>query len=212
MNLLKRTIPTLPDSQMRFIAVDLVSRVNERIITYSAPPEVFKFGEKSKARKIVQPRTEKPKVVWVVRKREHNKYCSVCIAKENPVENTCRYASSSNISMGIPEAKKMRTSLTCDAGSASNKSPLTQNVFDRRYSSRKSVRDSKDASFSSKNVSHDSIEKIVISKKEEQCFNRRSSSSRFLRNDWVEKFCDSMSDCIGNVHNALNSLKLNMKG
>ncbi|KAG5886380.1 hypothetical protein JTB14_033591 [Gonioctena quinquepunctata] len=243
MDLLKRTRPNLSESQKRIIAEDLISRANEKILNNNAPPEVFKFGEKSKARKILQPRSsttsssvisidagtnskpslkaEKPKVVGVVRKREHNKYCSSCIAEENTVEhkNTCRHASACDISMGIPETKKIRTSLTCDAESASNKSPRAQNVFDRLYTSRKSIRGSKEnvslcrRSFSSKNASNDSVEKIdsVVVNKEKQGFNRRSYPSRLPRNTSLEKCNDSMSHCIGSIQNALNSLKLNMK-
>ncbi|KAG5885307.1 hypothetical protein JTB14_010080 [Gonioctena quinquepunctata] len=217
MNLWKRTRPNLPESQKRIIAEDLISIANEKIISNNAPPEVFKFGEKSKERKILQPRTstpssfgrsvdamnnsepslraEKPIVFAVERKREHNEHCSACIAKENPVEykNTCRYASASDISMGIPEAKKMRTSLTGVAGSASNKSPRAENVSDRLYTSRRSIRGSKEnvslcrRSFSSQNASNDSVEKInsVVVKKEEQGFNRRSYPSRLPRNSMV---------------------------
>ncbi|KAG5899530.1 hypothetical protein JTB14_008217 [Gonioctena quinquepunctata] len=181
-----------------FIMNLFISRANDN----NAPPEVFKFGEKSKERKILQPRTstsskpslraEKHKVVGVVRKREHNEHCSACIAKENPVvhKNTCRHASAS---MGIPEAKKMRTSLTGDAVSASNKSSRAENVFPRLCTSRKRIRGSKEnvtlcrRSFSSKNASNDSVEKInsVVVKKEEQGVNRRSYPFRLPRNSMV---------------------------
>ncbi|KAG5890738.1 hypothetical protein JTB14_013085 [Gonioctena quinquepunctata] len=125
----------------------------------------------------------------------------------------------SDISMGIPEEKKMSTSLTCDAVSASNESPHPQNVFDRLYTSRNSIRGSKEnvnlcrRSFSSRNASNDSVEKIdnAVVKKEKQGFNRRSYPPRLPRNNSIEKCNDSMSDCIGSVQNALDSLNLNMK-
>ncbi|KAG5872443.1 hypothetical protein JTB14_008943 [Gonioctena quinquepunctata] len=242
MSLLKRNRPNLPECQKRIIAQDLMSRANEKIISDNAPPEVFKFGENSKARKILQPRSstisssgipidagnnskpilkaEKPKVVGVVRKREHNKYCSSGISEENPVEhkNTCRHASASDISMDIPESKKMKTSMTCDAESASYNSPPAQNVFERLYTSRKSIRGSYEnvslcrrRLFSSANSSNDSFEKIdsVVVKKEEQGFNRKRYPSRLPRNNSIEKGNDSMSDCIDSIQNAMKSLNLN---
>ncbi|KAG5877139.1 hypothetical protein JTB14_027113 [Gonioctena quinquepunctata] len=234
MNLLKRARPNLPES--------LISGANEKIISNNAPPEVSKFGEKSKERKILQPRTstsssfgisvdamnnsepilkvEKPKVVGVVRKREHNQYCSSGIAEENPVEHRNTYRHASDISMGIPEAKKMRLSVTYDAESASHESPRAQNVFDRLYTSRKSIRIPREnvnlcrrRLFSSANSSNDSVEDIdsVVVEKEEQGFNRRSYPSRLPRNNSIEKCNDSMSDCIDSIQNALKKLNLNMK-
>ncbi|KAG5899444.1 hypothetical protein JTB14_015298 [Gonioctena quinquepunctata] len=99
------------------------------------------------------------------------------------------------------QAKKMRTSVTCDAESASHKSPRAQNVFDRLYTSRKSIRIPKEnvslcrrRLFSSTNSSNDSVEKIdsVVVKKEEQGFDRRSYPSELPRNNSIEKCNDSV--------------------